>query len=358
MTTAGQQMKHQFFKQRRDARYKSGSQIFKVAMILVAGLVMSSCTSSNSPSLTASSTHSKLAGYPTQTTDPLAPQASADADQQSPNRPIATTYPDNNTPTPPAQTASNLSAQPASTPTSQVTSVAFQENQQVSAPPQPKIQLASLDPNSYATSGDDRLTIAEPDSPEVQAQKRVDVLYSSMEHGSCKSGWATPPSKLDAKRETAGDPYYMEIRLRNTPLFPVGHTYIAYGRLSPEGKPIDEKLIMLSPLGGYGGAAIAAALPMPGILVPLADDCRIKPHAAYRVTLNAQKFEKMLLRIQEAQKKIPAYALFAYNCNHFVSDIVAPTGILPPKNIYVPAVKYIYAVIEANEGFNPKKRRG
>ena len=195
------------------------------------------------------------------------------------------------------------------------------------------------------------------DTPESLAQQRIDVMYPSMPHATCKGGWATQPERLDANRATPGHPYYVEMRLRHTPLLPVGHTYIAYGRLSPEGKPLNEHVVMLSPLGGYGGAAVAAAIPMPGILNPVADDCRIKPHAAYRVTVNAQQYEKLLLRIKKAQKKIPAYALFAYNCNHFASDIAASVGILPPRNKYLVALKYIYGVIEANEGYNPKKRR-
>jgi hypothetical protein len=192
---------------------------------------------------------------------------------------------------------------------------------------------------------------------EAQAQNRVKLINTEMSHATCKGGWATQPSRLDAKRVTPGHHYYMEMRLRNTPMMPVGHTYIAYGRLSPTGKPLDEKVVMLSPVGGYTGAAVAAALPMPGILTPVADDCRIKPIAAYRVSLSAVKYERLLLRIKKAQRRVPAYALFAYNCNHFASDIAASVGLLPPKNIYVPALQYIYGVIEANEGFNPKTRR-
>ncbi len=189
---------------------------------------------------------------------------------------------------------------------------------------------------------------------EIQAHERVKILDAQMKHETCKGGWATPPDKLDSSRITAGHHYYMEMRLRHTPLLPVGHTYIAYGRLSPSGKPVEERLIMLSPVGGYGGAAIAAALPMPGVLKPVFDDCKLKPIAAYRITLTAQQYEQLLLRIQQVRTKTPAYALFAYNCNHFASDIASAVGILPPKNKYLPALKYIYGVIEANEGYNPK----
>ena len=192
---------------------------------------------------------------------------------------------------------------------------------------------------------------------EISAQTRIRILNAQITHTSCKNGWATAPDRLDASRVKPGHPYYLEIRLRNTPLFPVGHTYIAYGRMSPQGQPLDEQLIMLSPLGGYSGAAIAAALPMPGVLKPVADDCRIKPHAAYRVTLDAKQYTQLLQRILKAQRKIPAYALFAYNCNHFVADIVASVGILPSKNKYLPALRYIYSLIEANEERDARNRQ-
>ncbi len=206
-------------------------------------------------------------------------------------------------------------------------------------------KIASLYSNSSSVFGMEK---------EIQAGERVKILDAQMKHETCKGGWATPPDKLDSSRITEGHRYYMEMRLRHTPLLPVGHTYIAYGRLSPSGKPLEERLIMLSPVGGYGGAAIAAALPMPGVLKPVFDDCKLKPIAAYRITLTAQQYEQLLLRIQKVRTKTPAYALFAYNCNHFASDIASAVGILPPKNKYLPALKYIYGVIEANEGYSPK----
>ena len=229
--------------------------------------------------------------------------------------------------------------------------------------PQPQTRSMTLGASSSTQQPDNNtMAFADPnapefvETPETLAQQRVDVAYSAMTHASCKGGWAKAPDKLDASRVTLGQPYYMEMRLRHTPLLPVGHTYIAYGRMGEDGTLLNENVVMLSPIGGYGGAALAAAVPIRGILKPVKDDCRIKPHAAYRVSLTAIQFEKLLARIKKAQEKIPAYALFAYNCNHFASDIAASVGILPPKNIYLPAIQYIYGVIEANEGYNPKKR--
>lgn len=195
-------------------------------------------------------------------------------------------------------------------------------------------------------------TPSEPyvDPVEAAAEARIPILYASINHGQCRAGRGPKPRKVNATNITPGDPYYIEIRMRHTPLLPVGHTYVAYGRLSPTGQILDEKLIMLAPVGGYAGAALASGIPMPGVLDPHPDDCRIRPKAAYRISLNAQRYEKLLLDIQKARAEKPSYLLFTYNCNHFASRIAASVGIKPPANIYVPALEYIYAMIDANEG--------
>ena len=349
----------------------------KTVCVFGFALLASSCTSSNVQNASTSSNYSKTTlpiaePAPVVRTAqvesaPLLPAVSADgqpAQVQPINSDQATIA--NVIDAPQNQTIELQSNQPTALiqPVAQTQVAELQSNQ----PPeliQPEQQTRSMSletasltqqPNNDAMAYADPTILEIVETPEMLAQQRVDVAYSAMTHASCKGGWATPPDKLDASRVTFGQPYYMEMRLRHTPLLPVGHTYIAYGRMGEDGTLLNEKVVMLSPVGGYGGAALAAAVPIRGILKPVADDCRIKPHAAYRVSLTAVQFEKLLERIRKAQVKIPAYALFAYNCNHFASDIAASVGILPPKNIYLPAVQYIYGVIEANEGYNPKKR--
>ena len=194
------------------------------------------------------------------------------------------------------------------------------------------------------------------DPLEAAAEARIPVLYSQIEHGQCKSGRGPVPKKMSASNIVPGDPYYIELRMRKTPLLPVGHTYVAYGRLSAAGEILDEKLIMLAPIGGYVGATLASGIPMPGILKPHRDDCRIRPETAYRVSLNAQRYEKLLREVAAAKAEKPSYLLFAYNCNHFMTRIAQSVGLKPPKNIYVPALEYIYAMIENNEGRKIKRR--
>ena len=217
-------------------------------------------------------------------------------------------------------------------------------------------RYASVVPQATAllgtTSGFSIGTQTEPliDPYEQAAEMRISQLYPSIKHGQCKSGRGPAPKRMGAKRVTPGDPYYIEIRMRQTPLMPVGHTYVAYGKLGVNGEILDEKLIMLAPVGGYVGAAMASGVPMPGVLTPHPDDCRIRPDIAYRVSLSAQRYEKLLMEISKAKTEKPKYLLFANNCNHFMTRIAGSVGIQPPKNIYVPAVQYLHDMIEANEG--------
>jgi hypothetical protein len=194
------------------------------------------------------------------------------------------------------------------------------------------------------------------DPEEYAAEQRIPILFSQIEHGQCSKGFGPKPKKVSATNINPGDPYYIEIRMRKTPLLPVGHTYVAYGRLDPYGEILDEKLIMLAPVGGYAGAALASGIPMPGVLTPHRDDCRIRPETAYRVSLTAQRYEKLLIEVQKAKQQKPSYLLFANNCNHFMTRIAQSVGLKPPKNIYVPALEYIYAMIENNEGRKISRR--
>ncbi|GIL00796.1 MAG: hypothetical protein BroJett030_06950 [Alphaproteobacteria bacterium] len=213
-----------------------------------------------------------------------------------------------------------------------------------------RLELAAPPPVQAALAAPDDDRAAAFDPAEAAAQARIPALYASIDHGQCEGGWGPKPTMINAKRIIPGHPYYMEMRLRHTPPLPVGHVYIAYGRIGPDGNPLDEKLVMLAPVGGYGGAAVAAAVPMPGVQKPYGDDCVLRPIAAYRVSLSASQFEQLLIEIERQREKKPTYALFAYNCNHFMSDVAKSVGILPPQNIYTPSLQYFYEMMDRNEG--------
>ncbi len=217
--------------------------------------------------------------------------------------------------------------------------------------PEPASAIALLPANETAIPA-----MSLPASPqmtdplEIEAAARAEAQYAAMKHGECKGGWGPKPKMINAKRIDPAHQYYMEMRLRHTPPLPVGHVYIAYGRIGPDGEPLDEKLVMLAPIGGYAGATVAAAAPVTGVLTPYGDYCILRPIAAYRISLSAQNYEKLLQRIVQAQGDKPRYALWTYNCNHFMSDVAASVGILPPENKYKPSLEYFYQMMDRNEG--------
>ena len=187
------------------------------------------------------------------------------------------------------------------------------------------------------------------DTAEAQAEARIKPLFASIDHGQCKGGWGPKPQMINARRVTNGDPYYIEMRMRHTPPLPIGHVYVAYGRLGADGEPLDEHLIMLAPIGGYGSANPAKSTEI-SRMKPDMTDCSLRPVGAYRVSLNAQNYEKLLKRIAQAKREKPMYQVWSYNCNHFLSDIVAPVGILPPVNRQTASLQYFYEMMDRNEG--------
>ena len=207
----------------------------------------------------------------------------------------------------------------------------------------------TMQPQAYGTM---------ENTEESRAEQRIARLFPTIKHGTCKNGWGMQAQKLDHYRYTPGDRYYIEIRMRNTPPLPIGHTYTAYGRLDAQGNKLDEHLVMLAPIGGFAGAGIAGAIPMPSRMMPQKSDCNGKPKAAYRVSLNAVQYEKLLVEVKQAKIDRPKYHLFAYNCNHFTSRISESVGIKTPSNKYTSSLIYMYDIIKENEGWDYKRDRG
>lgn len=208
---------------------------------------------------------------------------------------------------------------------------------------------SSMQPQAYGTI---------EQSEETRAEQRIARLFPTIKHGTCKNGWGIQAQKLDHNRYNPGDPYYIEIRMRNTPPLPIGHTYTAYGRLDARGNKLDEHLVMLAPVGGFAGAGIAGAIPMPSRMMPQKNDCNAKPKAAYRVSLSAVQYEKLLMEVKQAKIDKPKYHLFVYNCNHFTSRISESVGIKTPSNKYTSSLIYMYDIIKENEGWDYKRERG
>jgi hypothetical protein len=155
-------------------------------------------------------------------------------------------------------------------------------------------------------------------------------------------------AKLTASRVRKGDPYYIEFRYRFSPAIPSGHMYDVFGRLDANGIPITRQYIGLVPAGSVVGLYVGAIMPMPGEVKPNFLDCNVTPGAAYRVSLTADQYQELVVKVRQALAHPPHWQMEAYNCNHFAAGLGAVAGLKPADMHLLPAFAYIHAFIRAN----------
>lgn len=154
--------------------------------------------------------------------------------------------------------------------------------------------------------------------------------------------------KLTANRTKAGDPAYMEFRLRSVLTIPSGHIYVVFGRLDAGGKPVTRQYIglfpELGPIGLYGGSVV----PMPAKLEPDALDCGMRAGAAYRVSLTEEQYQRLLGKVRAYLASPPKWRMFGFNCNNFAATLGTVAGLREPRNTIQPSFTYIYDYIRTN----------
>lgn len=153
---------------------------------------------------------------------------------------------------------------------------------------------------------------------------------------------------LTASRVRKGDPYYIEFRYRKSYAIISGHMYDVFGRLDPNGKVLTRQYIGLFPSGSILGLYGGAIIPVPGELLPSSRDCDYAPGAAYRVSLTADQYQRLLAKVREALAHPPLWHMEAYNCNHFAAGLGTVAGLKPPEESLLPSFAYIHAFIRAN----------
>lgn len=155
-------------------------------------------------------------------------------------------------------------------------------------------------------------------------------------------------ARLSAKRVRKGDPYYIEFRYRFSYAIASGHMYDVFGRLDAQGNPVTRQYIGLFPQGGVIGLYGGAVVPMPAELEPSNRDCSYTPGAAYRVSLTAAQYRRLLAKVKAALANPPLWHMIANNCNHFAAGLGSVAGLRMPANALLPSFAYIHAMIAAN----------
>lgn len=155
-------------------------------------------------------------------------------------------------------------------------------------------------------------------------------------------------AKLTASRVRKGDPYYIEFRYRKSYAIISGHMYDVFGRLDKDGNVLTRQYIGLFPSGSVLGLYGGAIVPVPGELLPSSRDCDYTPGAAYRVSLTAEQYQKLLAKVRQALAHPPLWHMELYNCNHFAAGLGSVAGLKPADAHLLPSFAYIHAFIKAN----------
>jgi hypothetical protein len=155
-------------------------------------------------------------------------------------------------------------------------------------------------------------------------------------------------ARLTASRVKKGDPYYIEFRYRKSYAIISGHMYDVFGRLDADGNVLTRQYIGLFPSGSILGLYGGAIVPVPGELLPSSRDCGYAPGAAYRVSLTADQYQRLLAKVREALAHPPLWHMEAYNCNHFAAGLGSVAGLKLPEESLLPSFAYIHAFIKAN----------
>ncbi len=152
-------------------------------------------------------------------------------------------------------------------------------------------------------------------------------------------------ARAAAQREVA---YYIEFRSRAAASY--GHTFASVGRLGPGDRIKTSEIVGLHP-------ATESVLPwMIGHVLPVlsetgasdGDTEEVYWTARYRIRMNKQRYDELMVQIRQLQASSPAWHAVFYNCNAFVGDIAKLMGLKTPVNTLLFPKEYIEELASLN----------
>jgi hypothetical protein len=138
--------------------------------------------------------------------------------------------------------------------------------------------------------------------------------------------------------------YYIEFRAADVGVY--GHSYIAFGRLGPGGKPATVQYADFHPEGGMLGLAVGHVLPVAADMTPEKETLTLPITASFRRKITAAQYKKVQEAIKTAHANNHVWSALAYNCNTFVGDVAEAIGMKTPTSIlfstaYIPALRFL-----------------
>jgi hypothetical protein len=142
--------------------------------------------------------------------------------------------------------------------------------------------------------------------------------------------------------------HYIEFRSRSAASY--GHTFASVGKLGPGDRIETTEIVGLHP-------ATESVLPwMIGHVLPVVSETgasdgdteEVYWTARYRVRMNQQRYDDLMVQIRQLQASSPAWHAVFYNCNAFVGDIAKKMGLKTPENTLLFPKEYIEELASLN----------
>lgn len=162
------------------------------------------------------------------------------------------------------------------------------------------------------------------------------------------------PQARGKKQKAAAVPaspyrYYVEFRSRHALSY--GHTFMAYGRLTADGRIADQTIIGLHPMGDDATWwSIGHVVWVPSEVGPSDGDLEEEYISArYRIDLTREQYENVVAFAKKLGKESPMWHAVLYNCSAFVGKIATHMGLKSPSSLEYPA-NFINGMREMNGG--------
>ena len=131
-----------------------------------------------------------------------------------------------------------------------------------------------------------------------------------------------------------GRSYFVDFRARNGSL--TGHTFIVFGRLTPDGRLINIQNADVYPLDPEAGSIVGAFAPVRGEVRVREGDSKRPAFITYRRYLTAEEFARLLAAVRHERAVERQWSLLLFNCNDFVINIAHALGLRTPPSLLLP----------------------
>jgi len=131
-----------------------------------------------------------------------------------------------------------------------------------------------------------------------------------------------------------GRTYFVDFRARNGSL--TGHTFIVFGRLTPDGRLISIQNADVYPVDPETGSVVGTFAPVRGEVRVREGDSKRHAFITYRRYLSAEEFARLLAAVRHERVVDRQWSLLLFNCNDFAINIARALGLRTPPSLLLP----------------------